>query len=197
MIKITVNLIPKETKERQKAQKLVTLAFVGVVMVACIMAALFAFNTWKISMAESQVAMMKQQADQMNLAIQRLGIYEQRVNELQQKKEIVNKALGDKVAWSKILEQVMVVTPDNVSLTSLSGNSDGITFAGSVLDPDDNPDIGHKPVANWLTKLSDIEPKPVVWLSSSDKQADTINFTNTAKFEKLPASSAPPTTSGK
>ncbi|MCL6471956.1 MAG: hypothetical protein K6T91_04010 [Firmicutes bacterium] len=197
MIKIHINLLPRDIKDKQKTEKYVFLAIFGIVVFAVLLGGLYAYNTWRIRNAENEVSMLKRQTAKMEAAIQSLKVYEQKLKEVQDKKAILDKAISGQIVWSKTLEELMVVTPSDVSLVSLSGNSDGITFNGQALDINDNPDLGHKPVANWLTQLAKIHPEPEVWLTSSDKQANVINFVSTVKFKKMPMLPAPSNPSGK
>ncbi len=197
MIKIRINLLPGEIKNKQKVEKLLLIAILGVVIVAGLLGGLYAYNAWKIKEAETRVASLQSHVAKLNESIQSLRIYEQKLNDVQAKKQILEKAISNRIVWSKVLEELMVVTPNDVSLTSLSGNSDGITFNGQVADLNDNPDAGHKPVANWLVHLAKINTAQEVWLTSSDKQSNAINFANTLKFKKTPMPPAPSNISGK
>lgn len=197
MIKIRINLLPREIKNKQKVEKFLLVAILGVVIVAGLLGGLYAYNAWKTKEAETRVASLQSRVAKLNESIQSLRIYEQKLNDVQTKKQILEKAVSGQVVWSKAFEELMVVTPDNVSLTSLSGNSDGITFNGQVADLNDNPDAGHKPVANWLVHLAKINTAQEVWLTSSDKQGTVINFSNTLKFNKMPMPPAPSNVSGK
>lgn len=197
MIRININLLPKELKSKQKEEKLVVLGAMALIAVACVLFAVYSFNSWKLDEEKRQVTMLSEQAKRMDQEIQRLRVYEQRLQAIQRKQQIVDKALEGSVKWSKLLEEIMMVTPNDVSLTSLNGNAEGITFNGQVLDPKDVPDSGHKPVANWLLRLSGINPEPEVWLSSSTKQGNMIVFSNTIKFKRTPTLPAPPNQSGK
>lgn len=197
MIKIRINLLPGEIKDKQKVEKFMVMAILGIALVVGLLGGLYAYNAWKIKTAEDKVALLQSEAEKINRSIQSLRVYEQKLKDVQIKKQILQQAISGQVVWSKILEELMVVTPDDVSLTSLSGNSDGITFNGQVPDLGGNPDTGHKPVADWLVHLAQINPTPEVWLISSEKQKNTVNFISTLKFKNSSVPPAPPRPSGK
>lgn len=194
---VRINLLPREIQEKRKAEKVIFTAFAGIVVVAMCLGALYAYNAWKIRNAEAELAILKDQSVKMNSAIQVLKVYEARLQIVQQKKAIVEKALENRIIWSKILEELMIITPNDVALHTLNGNADGISFSGEIQDPTDMPDAGHKPVAKWLIRLGELKLQPKVWLSSSDKRDEIISFSNTMKFKKEPMPSAPPNPSGK
>lgn len=199
MIKININLLPREVQDKRSGEKLIVMALLGLVGFAGVLGFLYAFNSWQIKMSEDQVAMLQDQTARMNATIDGLRIYEQRLQEIQRRKQVMERAIAGQILWSKVLEEIMIATPNDVSLQSLTGNDQGITFDGLVTDPEDNPDQGHKPVAKWLLRLADIKPQSDVWLSSTskDEAKHVIRFSNTTKFKQLPTLPAPPTTSGK
>ncbi|HEY3373853.1 MAG TPA: hypothetical protein VGK02_02175 [Candidatus Aquicultor sp.] len=206
MMNIAINLLPREIKAKQKEEKYLALAALAIIAVACVLGAVYSFYSWQIDTVQDQVAMLNDQASRMNTAAQSLRAYEGRLQFIRQKQQIAQAALADKIEWSKFLEELMVVTPNDITLTSLNGNAASVTFTGEIPDTLDSPDDGHKPVARWLTSLADITPQPEVWLTSSSKQKDKnrITFTNTMTFKKDAAQTTaqtsarpnPPTGSG-
>ncbi len=199
MIKININLLPREIQDKRSGEKVIVFALLALVGFAGILAALYMFNSWQIQTSESQVAMLQDQTARMNTTIDGLRVYERRLQEIQRRKQVMEKAVAGQILWSKVLEEIMIATPNDVSLATLNGNAQGITFDGYIADPQDNPDQGHKPVAKWLLRLADMKPQPDVWLSSTakDESKHAIHFANTIKFKQLPVLPAPPTTSGK
>ncbi|NCO66091.1 MAG: hypothetical protein COW32_04815 [Candidatus Aquicultor secundus] len=199
MIKININLLPREIQDKRSGEKMIIFALLALVGFAGILGAIYAFNSWQIKMSEDRLAMLQNQTARMNTTIDGLRVYEHRLQEIQRRKQVMEKAVAGQIFWSKVLEEIMIATPNDVSLASLNGTADGITFDGSIMDPEDNPDQGHKPVAKWLLRLADMKPQPDVWLSSAtkDETKHTIHFANTIKFKELPTLPAPPTTSGK
>lgn len=194
---IKINLLPREIRERRKAERLVPLMIFGLFTLACSLCALYAFNVWRISTAESQVAILSNQTQVMNDCVQTLIVYEQRLQEVQKKKQIAEKVVEGRILWSKILEELMVKTPRDVTLTSLSGNAEGITFSGTALNQKDQLYSGHKPVARWLIELSEMKYQPYVWLGSSDKKGQVVVFSNNIRFKKTPDVSVASGSSGK
>ena len=196
MIVVKINLLPGEIQDKRRAEKLIIAGLVGMVVIAACLAGTFMYNMWRIDNAEKDLALLSDQVVKMERAIQGLRVYEARMAEVQKKKDIVEKALADRIVWSKLLEELMIITPNDLSLATLSGNADGVTFSGEIQDPLDAPDSGHKPVAKWLIRLGELRLQPDVWLSSSDKQERKILFSNTMKFKKEPMPPAPPNPSG-
>jgi len=193
---IKINLLPREVQEKRKAEKLLIAGFASMLIIAMCLGALYAYGTWMIRTAEADLVKLQEQTVKMNKAIQALRVYEVKLQEVEKKRQIVDKALENRIIWSKILEELMIVTPNDVALRSLNGNADGVTFSGETKDPTDITDSGHKMVAKWLIRLSELKLQPSVWLSSSDKQGGTISFSNTMKFKKEPMPPAPPNPSG-
>ncbi|MDI6815582.1 MAG: hypothetical protein QME41_00105 [Actinomycetota bacterium] len=196
MMVVKINLLPAEIQNKRRAEKFLLAGLVGMVAIAACLAGIFLYNVWRIDNAEKDLVLLSDQVVKMESAIQELRVYEARLAEVQKKKDIVEKALADRILWSKLLEELMIITPNDLSLATLSGNADGVTFSGEIQDPLDAPDSGHKPVAKWLIRLGELRLQPDVWLSSSDKQDKRILFSNTMKFKKEPMPPAPPNPSG-
>lgn len=196
MIVVKVNLLPGEIQDKRRAEKLILAGLIGMVAIAACLAGVFMYNIWRIDNAENDLVLLSDQVAKMESAIQELRVYEVRLAEVQKKREIVEKALADRIIWSKLLEELMIITPNDLSLATLSGNGDAVTFSGEIQDPLDAPDSGHKPVAKWLIRLGELRLQPDVWLSSSDKQEKKILFSNTMRFKKEPMQPAPPNPSG-
>ncbi|MBE0447741.1 MAG: hypothetical protein IBX64_06535 [Actinobacteria bacterium] len=205
---VRINLLPREIQEKRKAERFLAMAFGGVIIVAVCLCSIHAFNVWRIRTAEEDLNKLKAQVAKMNTAIQALKVYEARVEEVERKKMIVAKALEDRVIWSRMLEEVMVVTPNDVALEKLEGDPEKVTFTGLIEDPSDTPDKGHKQVARWLVRLSELKLQPKTWLTSSEKQEQVqgeegvvkpkaIAFINTMEFKEETTTPALPNDSGK
>ena len=191
-----INLLPKEVLEKRKAEGFTFLAVGGGVLVIACLVGLYTFNLWRIGNAEDELAGLKQQVAKMNTTIQELRVYEARVNAIEKQKQIAAKALEGKRDWSKVLTEVMVVTPNDVALETLEGNPEGVKFTGKIDDPADKPDTGHKQVAKWLIRLGELKFQPKTWLTSSTKEdvdggvttpGRFISFENTMNFKEATA----------
>jgi Tfp pilus assembly protein PilN len=192
MIKVKINLLPKEIRDRRKGEKFILLGLLVVTVMVVSLGFVYVYNGTRIADAETDLAKLKSETRKMEASIQSLQVYEQKLAEINSKKSVIDKALGNKIEWSKELEELMIVTPNDVSLTKLSGDAKGLTFAGTATEVADSG-LGHKPVAKWLLRLAGTSRKPDVWLTSSDKTegSQTLSFSNTLKYKEVQEQPAP------
>jgi Tfp pilus assembly protein PilN len=190
MIKVKINLLPKEIRDRRKGEKFIVIGIVALVVTIASLGFAYTYNNMRISDSQKNLADLQAESQRMQASIQSLQVYEQKLAEINGKKAIIDKALTGKIEWSKELEELMIITPNEVSLTKLTGDATGLTFGGLASEASaNNADEGHKPVAKWLMRLADTSKKPDVWLTSSDEDdaGRTLKFTNTLKFKAAQA----------
>lgn len=195
MIKVNINLLPKEIRDRRKGEKLILLGLSVVLIMVAALGFVYTYNNSRIADAEKELTKLKAETKKMEASIQSLQVYEQKLADINSKKGVIDKALATKIEWSKELEELMIVTPNDVSLTKLTGDAKGLTFSGTVTEvADSGSGLGHKPVAKWLLRLAGTNKKPDVWLTSSDKEggSQSLSFSNTLKYNTVQAQPAPP-----
>jgi Tfp pilus assembly protein PilN len=188
MIRVTINLLPKEISDRRKGEKFILLGVAALMVVVAGLVSVYMYNDWRIGNAQADLAKLKNETAKMQASIQSLQVYEQKMADINSKKAIIEKAVVGKIEWSKELEELMIITPNEVSLSGLRGDSTGLTFSGIASNASDGTSkLGHKPVAKWLLRLSNMNGKPDVWLNSSDKDDSTqqLKFSNTVKFKTV------------
>lgn len=117
--------------------------------------------------------------------------YQDRANQIAQTEKTVVQALSGRVYWARILNNVAIMCPLNIWLTSLDGSSTvstsgttagvsgTVTFQGYAtqcpnrllggFEPgmlDYHPD--YRPIAGWLERMAQIEQFSRVWLASAE-----------------------------
>jgi type IV pilus assembly protein PilM len=150
---------------------------------------------------QSQVSSEKNKADN---AERQNAVLQQRVASLQgvtaldaqiaQRRQLVTSALSDDVAWTRLLQEIGTVIPNDVALTSFSGvkpNAGG-TAAGTPAGATSASTVGSITVnaqgidqtssARWLLRVGDLPSLTGVWLPSSTKGAGNslVTFSSTA-----------------
>ena len=111
---------------------------------------------------------------------QALQQYKSRQEQIASIEQVVVKALEGRVYWARILNDIAIMCPKDVWLSSLTGSSSGgtsgiVTFEASALQCPNRwfpgfyypyyPD--YKPVANWLERMAQVREFQTVWLSSA------------------------------
>jgi len=106
----------------------------------------------------------------------------------------VESALSDDVAWTRLLQEIATVLPNDVWLTAFTGQkssgqapvrgsapSAGTTGVGSINVTGQGFD--QSSAARWLLRVGDLQSLSGLWLSSSTRSGEnggTVTFSSTA-----------------
>lgn len=183
-----INLLPPERIKQKRGRAGPERNFLWLVIaVPLLVLILMAF--WWFSMG-SEVGRKQTELDQKNQELTdvqaktaALKQYKDRQEQIKQIEGTVVQALSGRVYWARILNNVAIMCPLNVWLTSLSGTSSvtegtvafealatqcpnrllGGFFPGML---DYHPDF--RPIAGWLERMAQIEQFQRVWLASAE-----------------------------
>lgn len=198
-----VNLLPPEVQERRRAEAAIVYILAAVSAVVLLLVGVYSLNFWRIMNASAEVSGLQAKNQRLSEDIAEFQVYERRKAEVQARKDMVSEALTGEIAWHRILNEISMVIPADVTLNSLDADSTGgVTMQGYTPDfTFDAPDIGHKPVARWLVRLGEIQSFSDIWLSSSQKaagEARSVVFSVAIKLSPAAAApaTAPPASSG-
>jgi Tfp pilus assembly protein PilN len=112
---------------------------------------------------------------------QALQQYKARQEQIVAIEQVAVRALQGRVFWARILNDIAIICPKDVWLTSLNGSTSGgtsgtVTFEGYALQCLNRlhatmyypyyPD--YRPIANWLERMAQIREFQRVWLSSAE-----------------------------
>lgn len=184
-----INLLPPETLERRRAEKRLRYVILAAIALAVILAAVWSVAFFRLAGKREELAAVEQQVQTTQTQANQLAIFEQRATELDARKETVTLALGDRVDWAKLFDEMSLVLPDDVWVQTLTADEEaGVQLLGFAVDaPSDSPDFGHKAIAQTLVRLTDLDQLYNVWLTNSAKQLyneqDAIQYTITADVE--------------
>lgn len=176
-----ISLMPAEVAEVREVRRQTTLVATGVAGLGVLLVLLWLLRG-------SQVASERQKADDAEAraaAVQRqiaeLGDTTALQADLLERRTGVRAALENDVAWTRLLQEVATVIPNDVWLTGFNGTSASglVTFSASGFD--------QTSTARWLLRLSDLTSLANSWVSSSTKPegrgpAALVTFTSTASL---------------
>jgi len=99
---------------------------------------------------------------------------------------MVESALTDDVAWTRLLQEIATVLPDDVWLTAFTGQKSGTGGgAGGTINVS-GQGFDQSSAARWLLRVGELQSLTGLWLPSSTKSgagaASTITFSSTANL---------------
>ena len=142
--------------------------------------------------AQTQAAALRQQ-------VARLQPVTNLDTQLAQRRRLVSQSLSDDVAWTRLLGEVATVIPNDVWLTSFTGQKAGVSGAGAVSVPGTVGTLSvnamgfdHSSAARWLLRVGDLRSLAGLWLPSSTRAGATglVTFTSTADLTAAARSGA-------
>jgi len=190
-----INLLPPEKMKKKGARApsgksywwlLVVLPLIVVVAMGIWY---FSLNS-QLKSAENDLAAAKTELADWQAKNQALQQYKARQEEIASIEQVAVKALQGRVYWARILNEIAIMCPKDIWITSLTGTSSGgttgtVTFEASALQCPNRwfpgyyypyyPD--YKPVANWLERMAQITEFQRVWLSSAEPAPQGLSVT--------------------
>lgn len=169
-----INLLPPELQARRRGRRVLSIVTIaGVVVLAFLGVVLFIQRT-TISSEEDELERLQGQAAQLRTQVAELREFGQLKDEIDRKRNVLATALTNDVAWSKFLNDLSLIIPDdswltNLSLTASVGEAPSgvqsfgnVSFQGFVFD--------FPGLAGWLTRTAQIEGLTFVYLTNGSRQ---------------------------
>lgn len=182
-----INLLPPErVKERRRkvagGRSYLWLIIVLPLIVAVAVAFWFFSVNSQISKKDEALKAAQAELADWQAKTASLQQYKARQDEISRIEGVVVQALGGRVYWARILNEIAIMCPTDIWLTSLNGTSSQtaqtgtVAFEGYALQCPNRivssrfypylPD--YRPIAGWLEKMAQIIEFQRVWLSSAD-----------------------------
>ncbi len=208
-----INLLPKEAQAKASRERGLFYTLLLLVAVVLAMGMVYVQQSTAVNDKEQELEGLQSQTAALQLQIAALQPYQELQTQRMQMTEAATAIYDSRVAWSNFLEQLSLVMPDNVSLTTLNcavpapmlpgdvatdvaatGATTDITFVGQAWTHDD--------VAEFMTRLGLIPQIQNILLTTSSGPAQNTAETGTASTpgtftvtaELRPFLTAPPTT---
>lgn len=166
-----INLLPPEILERRQAEQRIKYVIFAAIGVAAILAVVWMFSFVRVQGKEGELAALQQEVELANAQAAQLAIFEERAAELETRRTTVQQALGNRIEWARIFDEVSLVLPSDIWLQNMAVDEEsGVALNGYAIDvPGDSPDAGHKAIAKALVRLADLDALYDVWLTNSTK----------------------------
>ena len=201
---IRINLIPPEILQNRRDESRWKWVWLGGGILALVVAMFWGFMFLQVMSSTQDVAAAQQDAANLQAQTSRFQIFQQKEADLNVRQAAVDAAKKNRIDWTRMLNELGLVLPTDVYLTTFTGTDNGdtgdsiVTMAGEGVDePDDSPNNGYKSVAKMLVRLADLRQLDSVWLTSmslgggSDTEAPMITWAVNARITPGVTASTP------
>jgi Tfp pilus assembly protein PilN len=167
---IRINLLPPEITEKRKAEQRWVYVIFGAVAFYALLFIFFGVMWLQVSAAEADVAGKQQEAQSLQAQAGSFKVFEDRQADLVARKQVADKALAGRIAWSRLMRELALVLPADAWLTEVHADEKTFTMKGMAVDGrGDMTSMGFKPVAKLLVRMADLDQLQNVWLETSKR----------------------------
>lgn len=168
-----ISLLPGEIAVERAARRQVVMAGGAVAAVAAGLFGLFLLRQGSVADAQEAAAHEEARTETLTAQVASLSEVEALEADIAGRRATVDATLTGDVAWTRVLQEVATVLPNDVWLTSFTGTratADGVTpstvtFAATGFD--------QTSAARWLLRVGELSSFDGLWLPNSSKIAGT------------------------
>ena len=181
---IRINLIPPEVLQKRRDEGRWRWLWLGALVVAVALGLFYAVLFFDTVGIRAQVANAKEQAASLQQSARMFAVFRDRETELSTRRAAVIAAATGRIDWANMLDELGLVLPTDMYLTSFVGAEGGtppgqaglVTLAGQAVPVSDlqAPGQGYKSVAKTLVRLTELEQLDSVWLTGAGTAASTV-----------------------
>ncbi len=174
-----VNLLPLEVQQRRRTRRQTTMVTSAVAGVMGFLILIFILQSARLAAANRQLEEQQATNGRLQSEINGLTRFEQLKQAVTEKEGLLGNVLRGEILWSGVLRDISLVIPRDMWLTSLNGQMQGSSTAGSSPTPGGEGLVGtiqfegqafaHTTVADWLTRLESVEGWLNPWVSTSSR----------------------------
>jgi Tfp pilus assembly protein PilN len=179
-----INLLPAGVSaiREERRQALLAAGIVGAV--AAILVGAWAIRGAQVNSQRTNASRAEAEAASLQQQINGLSGVTNLDSQISQRQAQVKAALAQDIGWSSLLQQIATVIPDDVWLTTFTGQGPAagvatVQFQGMAFD--------HSSVARWLLRIGSLNSVTNLWVPNSAKgtgpagsSASLVTFSSTA-----------------
>jgi Tfp pilus assembly protein PilN len=187
-----INLLPPEERQKVSRERGLMYSLLLLVLVVAVLGVLYVFEHQTASNKRSELNGLQAQVTQLQAQVAVLKPFELMQSQRAAMTLTASQIYSSRVIWSSLLEQLGLVIPDNVKLTSLAASvpptmlagSGGTTSAGATAVDITFAGVTytHKDVAEFMTRLGLMPQLANVQLVSADASQSAAGSTTTTQI---------------
>jgi Tfp pilus assembly protein PilN len=182
-----MSLLPAEVavvRERRRQSASVAAA---VLVLAALLLLVYVGRRSQVANARDNAEEAEAEADELRRRAASLSQVTTVDTQLQERRVMVESALADDVAWTRLLQEIATVLPNDVWLTAFSGQKAGASGGGGPGTINvTGMGFDQSSAARWLLRVGELESLSGLWLPSSTKSGEgpnaTVTFSSTANL---------------
>lgn len=192
-----VNLLPTDIKVRRQVRRTTSLVSAAGVAVVAFLFFVFVLQTARLTSEQHSLEGQLALNARLNTQITKLARFEELKQTLVARQALLAQVENNEVLWSGVLRDVSMVIPDDMYLSSISGQlvtRTGVSGSPAVGTIQFNGVAGSYPtVAKWLTRLEEVTGWVNSWFSAANKDAtghvsfgSSVDLTAAATVQGVP-----------
>lgn len=182
-----MSLLPADVVVVRERRRQSSLVVASVVLLAALLLVAYVGRRSQVSNARDKAERAEAGSASLRQEAARLSQVTSVDTQLQERRAMVESALSDDVAWTRLLQEIATVLPNDVWLTAFTGQkaggsgTQGPTGVGTISVTGQGVD--QSSAARWLLRVGDLQSLTGLWLPSSTRSGEnggTITFSSTA-----------------
>lgn len=181
-----MSLLPAEVAVVRERRRQSAFVIAAVMVLAALLLVVYVGRRSQVSTARDKAERAEAETAALRQDAGRLSQVTTVDTQLQERRRMVESALTDDVAWTRLLQEIATVLPDDVWLTAFTGQKSGTGGgAGGTINVS-GQGFDQSSAARWLLRVGELQSLTGLWLPSSTKSgagaASTITFSSTANL---------------
>jgi type IV pilus assembly protein PilM len=184
-----ISLLPTDLADRRRERRQAVLAGVGVAAVAGLLIGGVTLRNAQVDEAETAAVAAESRTGELQTSVGQHRDVADLQADIAAREQTVSTTLQGDVAWTRLIQEVATVIPNDVWLKSFEADAaNGGTFTVTATGFD------HTSSARWLQRIEEMESVSGLWVPTSEKKEDEgvgrelVDFASNAKLTELAAS---------
>ncbi len=173
----SLSLMPSELAERKARNRKVALVGVGAIGVIALLGWMYIEKLDEVVAAEASAEELERQVTEKQAEIQEHTSIKALQTEVDDSKSLIVSALQYDVAWSKLVQEVATVMPNDVWISNLQASAPSAALQGSMSVSGNGAD--HSSSARWILRIDPLESVTGQWLPVSQLSIDELGLGTT------------------